>query len=79
MPSVIQSGVSDDDSMGNSSTKTKSSDIETLGKSIEKHGHSLVSVTKIKAKQQVTIAKLQADEHVKEHQHQVQTELYSSL
>ena len=79
VPSVIQSGVNDDDSLDNSLTKSKSSKLETLGKSIEKHGHSLVSVAKIEAKQQVTIAKLQADEHAKERRHQVQTELRSSL
>ena len=72
-PSVINSVVCDIDSLdANSFATTKGyNEIALLGKSIAKHAESLVSVTRIDAKQKVTIAKMQAEEKDKGRNHQL--------
>jgi hypothetical protein len=51
----------------------------SLGKSIEKHGQSLIDVARIDAKQMVTLAKMQEEENEKERMHQEGTELCGDL
>ncbi len=41
----------------------------SLGKSIEKHGQSLIDVARIDAKQKVTLAKMQEEENEKDRMH----------
>ena len=53
--------------------------IASLGKSIEKHGQSLVDVAKIDANQKEKLAKMQAKEKEKERVHQERGELRSAL
>jgi hypothetical protein len=83
VPSVIRAGGNnnneDDASDGPSSKGSTNSVIASLGKSIEKHGQSLLDVAKIDANQKEKLAKMQVKEKQKERVHQERLELRSEI
>ncbi len=82
VPSVIRAtgnNNNEDDASDGPSSKGSNSVIASLGKSIEKHGQSLVDVAKIDANQKDKFAKMQAKEKQKERVHQEMAELRSEI
>ena len=82
VPSVVRANGGDDDSKDNDSLRSLSRsnlEIVSLGKSIKKHGQSLVDVAKIESKQKEKMAKLQAEEKEKERNHQDQVEMRNTI
>jgi hypothetical protein len=82
VPSVCHVPNDDVHSMSERTTPTSAGNnlvMALLGKSIEKHGQSLIDVARIDAKQKVTLAKMQEEENEKERVHQECTELHGDL
>ncbi len=83
VPLVLSCALNDNVDLMSEQTKPTSAGINLvmalLGKSIEKHGQTLIDVARIDAKQKVTLTKMQEEENEKEWMHQECTELRGDL